>query len=240
MWRHVREPARLLESDEEPGGALVATALQRLRETFSELRHYRHAFLMLVAALVYSDGILTLIRMASLYATDRGLSRGVVLGTFIGVQFVGIPCAIAFGQLARRYGAKRMVLIGLALYAFIPILAYRMTSPAHFIALGALVALVQGGTQALTRSLFADMIPRHKTGEFFAFFSLAEKFAGVLGQALLTVLVAVTGSLQSSILFVIAFFALGAWLLARVDVEAGRAAARAAETSTRPLEPQPK
>jgi MFS-type transporter involved in bile tolerance (Atg22 family) len=151
--------------------------------------------LMLVAALIYSDGILTLIRMASLYATERGLGREVVLGTFLAIQFVGIPCAMAFGQLARRFGAKRMILVGLCVYAVIPVLAYVMSSPVHFVLLGLLVALVQGGTQALTRSLFSTMVPRHKTGEFFAFFSLAEKFAGVMGQACLTALVALTGSL---------------------------------------------
>jgi UMF1 family MFS transporter len=98
---------------------------------------------------------------------------------------------------------------------------------------------VQGGTQALTRSLFAAMVPLHKTGEFFAFFSLAEKFAGVMGQALLTVLVLLTGSLQTSILFVILFFALGALLLLRVDVAAGQAAARAAERGVRVVETVP-
>jgi UMF1 family MFS transporter len=235
LWRRVREPARLLEADETPDQRLLELTLRRLRETFGELRVYRQAFLMLVAALIYSDGILTLIRMASLYATDRGLGREVVLGTFLAIQFVGIPCAIVFGQLARRFGAKRMVLVGLAVYAFIPLLAYRMSSPAHFVALGLLVALVQGGTQALTRSLFSAMVPRHKSGEFFAFFSLAEKFAGVMGQACLTGLVALTGSLQISILFVVVFFALGAFLLARVDVEEGRAAARAAESGVRAL-----
>ena len=236
MWRRVREPERLYEADEAPGEPVLRVALQRLRETFGELRRYRQAFLMLVAALIYSDGILTLIRMASLYATDRGLGREVVLGTFVGIQFLGIPCALLFGQLARRFGAKRMVLAGLAVYAFIPVLAYRMSSPAHFVVLGLLVALVQGGTQALTRSLFSSMVPRHKTGEFFAFFSLAEKFAGVLGQALLTVLVAWTGSLQSSILAVILFFVAGALLLTRVDIEDGRRAAREAEQDLRVAE----
>lgn len=233
FWRRVREPRRLLEADEQPDQALLKVSLQRLRETFGELRRYRHAFLMLVAALLYSDGILTLIRMASLYATSRGLGREVVLGTFLAIQFVGIPCSLAFGQLARRYGAKRMILAGLAVYAVIPVLAYRMSSPAHFVVLGLLVALVQGGTQALTRSLFSGLVPRHKTGEFFAFFSLAEKFAGVMGQALLTLLVGITGSLQDSILVVILFFVAGALVLRRVDVEAGRAAARAAEEGLR-------
>jgi UMF1 family MFS transporter len=239
LWMRVKEPPRMLEPDETPGQSLWKVSFQRLRETVGELRLYRHALLMLVAALVYTDGILTIIRMASLYATDRGIDKTVVLGTLLAIQFVGIPCALVFGQLARRFGAKRMILCGLAVYACIPVLAFYMKGPAHFVALGVLVALVQGGTQALTRSLFAGMVPLHKTGEFFAFFSLAEKFAGVMGQALLTVLVLLTGSLQISILFVIGFFALGALLLSRVDVAAGQAAARAAERGVRVVETVP-
>ena len=235
FWRRVREPARLLEADETADQPLLTTSLQRLRETFGELRRYKQAFLVLVAALIYSDGILTMIRMASLYATERGLGPEVVLGTFLGVQFLGIPCALVFGQLARRHGTKRMIFVGLAIYAIIPVLAYRMSSPAHFVVLGLLVALVQGGTQALTRSLVSGLIPRHKTGEFFAFFALAEKFAGVMGQALLTLLVWITGSLQDSILVVVLFFAGGAAVLWRVDVEAGRAAVREMERGVRTL-----
>ena len=105
FWRRVREPARLLEADETADQPLLTTSLQRLRETFGELRRYKQAFLVLVAALIYSDGILTMIRMASLYATERGLGPEVVLGTFLGVQFLGIPCALVFGQLARRHRA---------------------------------------------------------------------------------------------------------------------------------------
>ncbi len=235
LWLRVREPARLLEPDEVPGQSLVRVSFQRLSETFRELRRFRHAFLMLLAALVYNDGILTIIRMASLYAADRELERGVVIGTFVAVQFVGIPFAFLFGQLAQRFGAKRMVQAGLAVYCLVPVLACTMTSATHFILLGCLVAMVQGGTQALTRSLFASLIPRHKSGEFFAFFTVGEKFAGVLGQALLTVLIGLTGSLQSAILFVIFFFVGGAWLLRGVDVEQGRRAAQEAEAGLSPV-----
>ena len=116
----------------------------------------------------------------------------------------------------------------------IPVLAYYMKSEVHFVLLGLLVAAVQGGTQALSRSLFASMIPRHKSGEFFAFFAVGEKFAGVMGQAGLTVLVGLTGSLRTAILFVIGFFFVGAALLRRVNVEEGRREAQAAEAGLVP------
>ena len=98
-------------------------------------------------------------------------------------QFIGIPCAFLFGMVASRTGALNGVFIGLAVYVLISVLGYFMSTPAHFFALAALVGMVQGGTQALSRSLFASMIPRHKSSEFFAFFSVFERYAGVLGPA---------------------------------------------------------
>ena len=234
LWLRVKEPLRVIEADESPGQSLMRTSIQRLSETFRELRRYRQAFLLLLAFLIYNDGILTIIRMSSLYAASIGLDREVVVATFLGVQFIGVPCALVFGQLADRFGPKRMVTLGVLVYCAIPVLAYFMKSEAHFVLLGLFVAAVQGGTQALSRSLFASMIPRHKSGEFFAFFAVGEKFAGVMGQAGLTVLVGLTGSLQTALLFVIGFFVVGAALLRRVDVEEGRREAQAAEAGLVP------
>ena len=99
-------------------------------------------------------------------------------------QFIGVPCAFVFGAFASRVGAKTAVFVGLAVYVLITILGYFMTTAMHFFALAILVGMVQGGTQALSRSLFASMIPRHKSSEFFAFFSVFERYAGVLGPAI--------------------------------------------------------
>jgi UMF1 family MFS transporter len=94
--------------------------------------------------------------------------------------------------------------------------------------------MVQGGTQALSRSLFASMIPRHKSGEFFGFWAVFEKFAGIFGPLIFTITVASTGSSRNAILALIAFFLVGGALLAFVDVEEGQKSARAAERETRP------
>ena len=229
----VKEPPRLLESDERASASVLRVSFQRLGETFRELRRYRQAFLMLVAFLVFNDGIATIMRMAALYASSKRLDDGVVIGTILAVQFVGVPCAFAFGALAGRFGAKPMVFLGLVVYCGISVLAFYMTSALHFVLLGVLVGLVQGGTQALSRSLFASLIPPHKSGEFFAFFGIGEKFAGILGPLLYGAVITWTGSAQHAILSVIPFFAVGAVLLTRVDVEAGRKAARAAEEGVR-------
>jgi UMF1 family MFS transporter len=229
----VKEPPRLLESDETAGSSVLRVSFQRLGETFRELRRYRQAFLLLVAFLIYNDGIATIIRMAALYAAAKQLPEGTVIATILAVQFVGIPCALAFGALAPRFGAKRLILAGLVVYTAISVLAFFMTSATHFVLLGVLVALVQGGTQALSRSLFAGLVPRHKSGEFFAFFGIGEKFAGILGPLLYGLVITWTGSAQHAILSVIPFFALGALLLLRVDVESGRASALRAEADLR-------
>ncbi|MBA2304953.1 MAG: MFS transporter, partial [Acidobacteria bacterium] len=103
------------------------------------------------------------------------------------------------------------------------------TSAFHFFALAILVGLVQGGTQALSRSLFASMIPRQKSSEFFAFFGVFERYAGVLGPAVFATVVSSSGEGSLAILAVLIFFIVGAMLLTRVDVDAGRREARAGE-----------
>jgi UMF1 family MFS transporter len=229
----VAEPPRLLEPDEQVGSSVLKVSLQRLGETLRELRRYRQAFTLLIAALVFNDGIQTVLRMAGLYAAAKELDRGIVVATFLVIQFVGIPCAFLFGSLAGRFGAKRLVVFGLCVFCLISVLAYFMSTAWHFVALGLLVAGVQGGTQALTRSLFASVIPAHKTGEFFAFFGIGEKFAGILGPLVFGLVITWTGSLQGAILSVIPFFVVGALLLLRVDVDEGRRVAREAEASVR-------
>jgi MFS transporter, UMF1 family len=235
LLRRVSEPPRLLEADELPDHGVLRVSFQRLGETFRELRRYRQAFLMLVAFLIYNDGIATIIRMAGLYAAAKGFDRSLVIGTLLAIQFIGIPCAFLFGGLAERFGPKRMVLAGVLAYCGISLLAYFMTSLWHFVVLGVLVALVQGGTQALSRSLFASLIPRHKSGEFFGFFGIGEKFAGIFGPLLYGQAIAWSGSEQGAILSVIPFFVVGGWLLTRVDVEAGRATVREVEAGVRQI-----
>jgi UMF1 family MFS transporter len=229
LFRGVREPKRLLEIDETPRGSVVVHAFVRLRETFHELRGYRHAFLMLVAFLFYNDGISTIQKMAAAYATELNIPQDVVISAILIVQFLGIPFSFLFGMLAGRIGAKRAVFVGLLVYTGISILGYQMSTAMHFYLLAALVGMVQGGTQALSRSLFANMIPRHKSGEFFGFFSVFNKFAGIFGPLLFASVIGTTGSSRQAILSVIAFFAIGGILLAFVNVRVGEQAAREAE-----------
>ncbi len=229
LFRRVAEPPARLEPDEQQGENPMRMAFVRLGETFRELRGYRQAFLLLLAFLIYNDGIQTIIKMAAAYGTELGIGQSSLITAILLVQFVGVPFAFLFGMLADRIGAKPAIFVGLVVYTLISIVGYNMRTATHFFVLAILVGTVQGGTQALSRSLFASMIPPHKSGEFFGFFSVFEKFAGILGPLFFAWAIALTGSSRVAILSVIAFFAVGAAILALVDVDAGRKAARDAE-----------
>jgi UMF1 family MFS transporter len=222
----VREPPA---AGGAPSPTPVRDALARLAATGRALRRHPEAARMLLAFLVYNDGIGTIIRMATIYGTELGIGQGALIAAVLLVQFLGIPFAFLFGAVAGRLGAKRAVLLALAVYAVIALVGWSMRTAAHFFLLAGLVAVVQGGAQALSRSLFASLVPARRSGEFFGFFSVMEKAAGLLGPGLFALAVALTGSSRSAVLSVVAFFAVGALLLARVDVEAGRRAAREAD-----------
>ncbi len=229
LFRHVPEPRRALEKDEQPRGNAVSAGVGRLLETFHELRRYRQAFLMLIAFLIYNDGIQTMIRMAAMYGSSIGIDETALITALLMTQFIGVPFAFLFGHVASKIGAKTSVFVGLTVYAFICAVGYFMTTATHFYILAMLVGMVQGGTQALSRSLFASMIPLHKSSEFFAFFGVFERYAGVLGPLIFAMMVTATGSSRNAILAVLVFFVVGGAILTFVNVEAGRQAARAAE-----------
>jgi UMF1 family MFS transporter len=226
LLRRVPEPPLATHARPLRGGAALRSAWSRLRDTLHELRTYRNAFWMLLAFLLYNDGIQTIVKMATIYGSEIGIGPEALIASILLVQFVGIPCTLLFGKLAERLGTKPTLYVALAAYVGIAALAYFMRTAVHFLLLAVAVGLVQGGAQALSRSLFASLIPRQRSSEFFGFFAVLEKFAGILGPALFAAAITVTGSSRSAIASVVVFFAAGAWLLRRVDVEAGRRAAR--------------
>lgn len=235
LFRRIPEPPRRLETGERRGANPVRVAFLRLAETLRELKGFRQASIFLLAFLIYNDGIQTIIKMATAYGTELGIGQGALITAILLVQFVGIPFSFLFGMLAGRIGAKHAVFLGLFIYTVISVLGYFMRTATHFFVLALLVGVVQGGTQALSRSLFARMTPPHKSGEFFGFFSVFEKFAGIFGPLFFAVAIALTGSSRVAILSVIAFFAVGAVLLTMVNVPEGEKAAREAEAAARPL-----
>ncbi|MBM3988685.1 MAG: MFS transporter [Planctomycetes bacterium] len=236
LFLRVKEPPRAYESDERPGGSLVRDAFARLGETLREIPRYRDAFLLLLAMLAYNDGINTIIRLATIYGAEIGLGAKEMIPAILLVQFVGVPCAFGFGWLARRVGPKRAVVGGVLVYIGITALAWRMASPDEthkvelFYVLAIGVALVMGGCQALTRSMFASMVPAHKAGEFFGLFGVLERFSAILGPLCFGLAISWTGEQRAGVVPLFGFFALGALLLSKVDLERGRRVAREASS----------
>ena len=226
IFRSVPEPAIPVPVVSRSAIDAMRAALRGLIQTLRDLRRYKHAFLLLIAFVIYSDGISTIIRMATSYGTDIGLRQSSLITAILLVQFVGIPFAFLFGLLAGRIGAKTSIFIALAVYVLITIMGYYMQTERDFYMLALLVAAVQGGSQALSRSLFASMIPRNRSSEFFGFFSVFEKFGAIAGPAAFEMTIATTGSSRSAILSVVVFFVIGAILLSIVNVKEGQRAAR--------------
>ena len=231
LFLKVPEPKGQGDGGPSRAVAMLRASLGRLARSAREIRRYRQGFLMLLAFLIYNDGIGTIIRMATVYGAEIQIDQGTLIGSILLVQFVGIPFSFAFGALAGRFGAKRSILLGLLVYTLICIVGYNMTTGMHFLILAILVGTVQGGTQALSRSLFATLIPREKSGEYFGFFAVVEKFAGILGPASFALINRATGSSRGAILGVIAFFVVGGGILWRIDVTEGQRIARSDEDS---------
>jgi UMF1 family MFS transporter len=229
LFRRVPEPPRLAEQPGEAGPGTLVVVLRRLRSTLGEVRRFRDASLVLLAFLLYNDGVNTVIRMAAIYGTEIGISQTSLISAILLVQFIGVPFAFLFGALAGRIGAKRAIFLALGGYVVIVILAYRMTTAADFFVMAILVGVVQGGAQALGRSLFAGMVPRQRSAEMFGFFGVFDKFGGVMGSALFALMITLTGSSRPAALGLVVFFVAGGAVLSLVDVERGQRAARQAE-----------
>jgi UMF1 family MFS transporter len=199
----------------------LRAGFKRLGETFSQLRRYRQLFLFLIAFWLYNDGIGTIIKMATIYGAEIGIGMMDLIGALLLTQFVGIPFSLMFGKFGGRIGTKRAIMLGLGWYALIAIAGYFMSVAWHFWALAFAVGMVQGGTQALSRSLFGRMAPKAKSAEFFGFYDVSSKFAGIAGPALFAVVGQLAGSSRLSIVSLIVFFIGGILLLTRVNEEEG-------------------
>jgi UMF1 family MFS transporter len=227
----VREPRVSAAVGATGNASLLRQATGRLVQTFKELRAHRDAALLLVAFLIYNDAVNTYIRMGVIYGGEIGIPVPPMMLTLILIQLVGVPFSFLFGILADRIGAKRAIFLSLAVYGAISVYAFRVQTATQFMAMGILIGTVQGGAQALARSLFASMIPQHKAGEMFGFFGVFDRFGGAIGTMIFGVTLAALGTSRPAILSLIVFFAVGAWLLTKVDVERGRRLAREAEAA---------
>jgi UMF1 family MFS transporter len=224
ILRTVPEPS--VRRQEETAANPITIAFQRLRSTFRDVRRFRELTKFIVAFWLYNDGIGTIIKMATIYGAEIGIGQTDLIGALLLTQFVGIPFSLLFGRLAKILGTKRSIFVALAVYTLISIAGYFMTTAWQFWLLAGMVGLVQGGSQALSRSLFGAMVPKAKSAEFFGFYDVSSKFAGIVGPAVFALVGQLAGSSRLSIVSLIIFFVTGGLLLTQVDEEEGIRVAR--------------
>jgi UMF1 family MFS transporter len=207
----------------------LSASLRQLLETFTCLRSLRMTFLFLLAYWCYIDGVDTIVRMAVDFGLSIGFDANNLMVALLITQFVGFPAALVFAAIATKRGAKQGIMIAIFIYLLILLWAYHMESVWEFYTLAIAIGLVQGGIQALSRSLYARLIPHNQAAEFFGFYNMLGKFAAVLGPLLMGWVGVMTGSARISILSVGVLFILGGVLMSMVDVKAGEKAAQELE-----------
>lgn len=226
LFRNIREEKRVQDNVEKK--AYVRIGFTRVSSTFKELRQYKQLLIFLLAFWLYNDGISTIIKMATIYGAEIGIGTNDLIMALVITQFVGIPCTFLFGWLATKMTAKRALTIALYVYIGIVALGYFMTTSLHFYILATCVGLVQGGAQALSRSIFGRMVPDDRHAEFFGFYGISSKFAAIFGPFLFGFVGQLTGSSRYGIVSLLVFFIIGVLLLQKVDVDKGQKQAQEA------------
>ena len=215
---------------------IAIDGIRQLRITLSETRKWRHVVMLLIATWLYLDGVSTIARMAVDYGLAVGLGERDLIAALLITQFVGFPAAIAFGRLGARFGAKPMILVGLAAYVAAAIWSYSMRAAWEFYVLAIIVGLVQGGVQLLSRSLFARIIPADRSGEFFGFYNMVGRVGTVVGPLLVGFTALLSGSSRASILVIVVLFVAGGAMLMFVDETKAIRAANVRDAAS-PVEP---
>ena len=231
-------PERSLRDPETGSRRLILDHAARLlrnggyhRATLREMRSFPMTLTFLLAYLFYNDGIQTVIYSASIYGSKQlHFSDSVLIAAILMIQFVAFGGALFFGRWASRYGAYRCLLYGTVAWMVIVVLA--MFLPAKragsgavplllFLAIGVAIALVMGGTQALSRSFFSLLIPRGREGEYFALYNACERGTSWFGTLLFGLVFQLSGSYRPAIVSLVVFFVLGAFFLLRLDARRG-------------------
>jgi UMF1 family MFS transporter len=205
--------------------AYAAVGISRTMRTARRVGRFRHLVLFLIAFMLYNDGIQTVINMATIYGTEElNFTPTVLLLTLLIIQAIATVGALLFSRVAGRIGTKPAVMVTLVGWSGVVVYAYFITSATEYFVLGAVVGIVMGGSQALSRSFYGSMVPVEASAEFFGFYTVFSKFSSIWGPWVFAFIRQVTGTARLSILSLIVFFLLGLVLLYFVDEDKAREA----------------
>lgn len=197
----------------------IQKSFKRLYKTLRNVKAHKAAFIFLIAYFFYIDGVDTIIKMASSYGSDLGVSSNNLLIILLVTQFVAFPSAIIYGMLANKFKGKTMLYVGIIAYAAICIYAFFLKTTFDFWILAISVGLVQGGIQAISRSYFAKLVPKENANEFFGLYNIFGKFAAIMGTLLVGVITEATGYSKYGVLSVVVLFIIGGLVLTLVKPE---------------------
>jgi len=225
------------------GSNYVSVGFKQLGKTFREVKHFPETLKFLLAYFLYNDGIQTVIAVSSIFAAAPlarggvGLEQDTLIAAILMIQFMAFFGALLWGRLAKWIGAKQSIIVslviwlGVVLYAFAGLKGDNRVM--EFFILGAFIALVMGGSQAISRSLFSQMIPPGREAEFYSFYEVSERGTSWTGPLIFGLANQLTGSLRWGILALIIYFAAGLILLPFVNVQKAMADAKSYNPETK-------
>ena len=210
---HVKEKDDLLNTNKNN---VVTAAFTNLLNTAKSVRNYKKVVIFLLAYFLYMDGVDTIIRMATSYGSDIGLSASSMISALLLTQFVGFPATLIFGFYADKFGYKESLTFAIVVYICVVLFSSQMDTATEFFIVAGIIGLVQGGVQAISRSYFSNLIPQEKAAEFFGFYNFIGKSSVFLGPFMVSGIALLTGSPSIGILSLLILFIPGLILLWKV------------------------
>ena len=210
IYLNVKEPT---ESNSKKLFNVISEAFSNLLDTARSIKEYKSAVVFLLAYFLYMDGVDTIIRMATSYGTDIGLSATSMIQALLLTQFIGFPATLVFGYYADKYGYKYSLSFAIIIYILVVLFSSQMDTAVEFYIVASVVGLVQGGVQAISRSFFSTLIPQHKAAEFFGFYNFIGKSSVFIGPFMVSGIALLSGSPSYGILSLLVLFIPGLILL---------------------------
>jgi MFS transporter, UMF1 family len=209
---NVPEP-EVAEDSKDTLVSLTRSTFRELKKTVGDIFQNKTLFYFILAYWFYIDGVFTMMSMAIDFGMSLGFQSEDLIKALLITQFIGFPSALAFGYLSKKVQNKTLILFCLGIYFFTIIAASQMATAWHFYVLAGIIGLSQGAVQALSRSMYAQLIPENKAGEYFGFFNLLGKFASILGPALMAIFAGLTDEPRHTILSLLILIVVGGLIL---------------------------